>query len=135
MSLPPPVRCIVLFRFYKQDSTTVEIHHQLFWVCGNNIMSNRNMRDWCTNIRGGGHVHNEEENGKSWTGCTLQCWFRISKLSYEFLQILKTTPCGIVTDRLSFHKFCAEWYWNWQSQNSKKAHDFEFSWTVQQRRE
>jgi hypothetical protein len=112
--------CAVIRFLRAKSMSTAEIHCELWAVYGQNVMSERTVRQWCRMFKDGRtNIHDEKWSSRlavcsECCSCT-KCWsknlgkgrFTISEISCEFPQISRTILHKIIAVNLGWHKFCA----------------------------
>jgi hypothetical protein len=97
---------------HAKSMSAAEIHHELCAVCGQNVMSEGTIKQWCRMFKDGWTNDEERSDEPSAVSDLVQgerrC-FTISELSCEFPQILHTVLYEIIIVRLGCQKFCSRW--------------------------
>jgi hypothetical protein len=123
------VRAVICFLHVKNMSA-VEIHLELCTVYGQNVMSERTVRQWCRTFRDGQtNIHNEE-----WSGLpsvvsddlVQSVDQKISGRHCELPWISRTVLYEIIAVRLGYHKFCTRWVLKMLTGVYKTQNGFDF---------
>ncbi|GFU79334.1 HTH_48 domain-containing protein [Trichonephila clavipes] len=125
--MPPPienpadckVRAVIRF-LYAQGFKSVDIHHQISDVYGENIMSDGMMRKWVRTFKDGPtNIHDEERIGRpsvitdeliQKVDCKVKenRRFVISSLAERFPAVSRSVLYEIVSERLTYRKLGAK---------------------------
>lgn len=115
--IPAPADCEVrsVIKFLNAQSIVpIEIHHQLCWVYGPNVMSKQMVRRWCRQFSAGRQsVHDEKRSGRPsiitddlvelvWEHIMENRRVTITELSSHVPQISRFLLHEIVTEHLLF---------------------------------
>ena len=108
------VRAVIRF-LHTEGQSTAETHRRLCRVYGDNIMSDSCVREWCRNFRDGSTDMHDEGGQERHSIVTDELFQKVDqcfrgKLRFTILELLQVSRIilfRIVTDRLSYHKFCA----------------------------
>ncbi|GFX77961.1 HTH_48 domain-containing protein [Trichonephila clavipes] len=126
--IPPPienpadceVRAVIRF-LCAQGFKSVDIHHQISEVYGENIMSNGMERKWARAFKDGRtNIHDEERSGRpsvitdeliQKVDCEVKenRRFTISSLAEKFPAGSRSVLYEIVYERLNYRKLCSRW--------------------------
>ncbi|GFS61713.1 HTH_48 domain-containing protein [Trichonephila clavipes] len=126
--MPPPienpadceVRAVIRF-LCAQGFKSVDIHHQISEVYGENIMSDGMVRKWVRAFKDGrANIHDEERSGrpsvitdeliqKVYCKVKENRRFSISSLAEKFPAVSRSVLYEIVSERLNYRKLCSRW--------------------------
>lgn len=126
--MPPPienpadceVRAVIRFLCAK-GFKSVDIHHQISEVYGENIMSDGMVRKWVRAFKDGRtNIHDEERSGRpsvitdeliQKVDCKVKenRRFTISCLAEKFPAVSRSVLYEIVSERLNYRKLCSRW--------------------------
>ncbi|GFX54399.1 histone-lysine N-methyltransferase SETMAR [Trichonephila clavipes] len=114
------VRAVIRF-LCDQGIKSVDIHHQISKVFGENIMSDGMVRKWVRAFKDGRtNIHDEEGSGRpsvitdeliQKVDCKVKenRRFTISSLAEKFPAISRSALYEIVSERLNYRKLCSRW--------------------------
>lgn len=101
-----------VIRFLHHNGTSpIEIHRQLIFAYGPNVMDIKNVKKWCREFSGGRtNVHDESGRGRPSISDELVRGDRhltVREICAIIPDVSKTTVDKILRDTLGFHKVCA----------------------------